>query len=157
MKRTLYEALAVTLVSIFLALIVNGLGPQGIKLYEAESTGSNEPHSRAIQSISITSAIEKYKTVKVLFIDARASNDFYEKHIKGAINLPEAEFDELIDEFILKTDPGINIITYCDGEDCMLANELAEKLYFTGFDHVSYIENGLSSWIEASQPVSGIP
>jgi rhodanese-related sulfurtransferase len=45
------------------------------------------------------------------------------------------------------------IITYCDGPNCHLAPELAEFLFFNGFDHVFYLENGWTRWRDHGYPV----
>jgi len=46
------------------------------------------------------------------------------------------------------------IIAYCDGEACHLAPDLAEFLFFNGFDHVFYLKNGWSLWKEGGLPTA---
>ena len=146
MKRALHEAVVVILVSVFLSLVVNGLRPQGIR-FSSSIQGSYETGGiEIIKEISIEDAIVKFKGSMALFIDARASDDFARGHIKGALSLPEQQYDEWLDDFISKTDLDMEIITYCDGMHCQQAKNLAEKLSFAGFKNVYYMTNGWSKW-----------
>ena len=155
MKQTFYEAIIVIFVSVSLALVVNGLRPQGISLFTKSTQPSDQTKKRnktnTIKEISIPDAIEKFKAGTALFVDSRSRYAFLQGHIKGAVNLSEQQFEEWINDFIVKTDPQTEIITYCDGLNCPLARSLAEKLFFIGFENVFYIAEGYDKWKSVSK------
>ena len=152
-KRTLHEAVIVILAAVFLALVVNGLRPQGIRIKGIVIQEPVETQNKFIKEISIGHAIEQFKNSTALFVDARDPYYFAKGHIKGATNLPEQQFDEYIDDFTSQTDPNIKIITYCDGIHCDLAENLAEKLFFAGYENVYCLKDGWNQWNEKLQPV----
>ncbi len=154
MKSLLKEIGIILMVVIPLAMITNGLRPGGLRLVGtgtliAQPVKDNNP----VRAITLGRAVEKYKSGKALFVDARSHEDYMAGHIKGALNLPDHHFDEWIDDFLSGTDPDIEIIAYCDGEDCSLGYDVAEKLYQLGFERVSYLINGWTEWQENELPV----
>ena len=154
MKNLLKEIGIILMVVISLALVTNSLRPSGLRLIDTgipimQPAEANNP----IRAIPLDKAIEKYKRWETLFVDARSYEDYMAGHIKGALNLPDYQFDEWIDDFLSRTDTDIEIITYCDGEDCSLGHNVAEKLYQLGFERVSYLVNGLTKWQESALPV----
>lgn len=150
MKKIFYEAIIVIFLSVSLALVVNILRYQGLHLFTsgpARPAKTNETNSSPqVKEISIKNALAKFKAKTALFIDSRSPEAFLEGHIKGALNLPEPRFNEWIEEFILKTNPKTEIITYCGGSNCPLARNLAEKLFLAGFENVSYLDEGFDKW-----------
>lgn len=154
MKSLLKEIGIILMVVIPLALVTNSLRPSGLRLIDTgiqimQSAEANNP----ICAITLDRAIEKYERGEALFVDARSYDDYLAGHVKGAMNLPDHHFDELIDDFLSKTDTDIEIITYCDGKDCLLGHYVAEKLYRLGFERVSYLVNGWTKWQESASPV----
>ena len=150
MKQTIYETTLVILVSISFALVVNGLRPQGISLFAKNTPVLDQTNTRnttsTIKTISIPDAMKKFKAGTALFVDSRSQDAFVQGHIQGALSLPEQQFEEWINDFITKTDPQTEIITYCEGLNCPLARNLAEKFLFMGFENVCYIAEGYDKW-----------
>ena len=151
-KKTLFEAGIIITVAVILSVCINFLRPDGINFFQAYDNES-EILTKGIKKISIKDAGEKFFKGEALFIDARNSIEFSEGHIKGALNLCVDGFEEWIKEFLPATDPETFIITYCDGIECDLAQNLAEELYFAGFNNACYMSNGWSLWNENSLPV----
>ena len=154
MKSLLKEIGLILMVVIPLALVTNSLRTSGLRLIDTgipimQPAEANNP----IYAIPLDKAIEKYERGEALFIDARSHDDYLAGHIKGAMNVPDHQFDEWIDDFLSRTDTDIEIITYCDGEDCFLGHYVAGKLYRLGFERVSYLVNGWSEWQESASPV----
>ncbi len=154
MNSLLKEIGIILMVVIPLALVTNSLRPSGLRLIDTgipimQPAEANNP----IRAITLDRAIEKYERGEALFVDARSYEDYLAGHVNGAMNLPDHHFDELIDDFLSRTDTDIEIITYCDGEDCSLGHNVAEKLYQLGFERVSYLVNGLTKWQESALPV----
>ena len=154
MNSLLKEIGIILMVVIPMALVTNSLRPSGLRLIDTgipimQPAEANNP----IRAIPLDKAFEKYKRWETLFVDARSYEDYMAGHIKGALNLPDYQFDEWIDDFLSRTDTDIEIITYCDGEDCSLGHNVAEKLYQLGFERVFYLVNGLTEWQESALPV----
>lgn len=158
--KTLKEALLIVLAATLLAGIVNILRPDGrsIDIWRAPSPSAapstNESGTQPTGEISIDRAVTLYRQKDTLVIDTRSVGEYEAGHIKGAVNLPEATFDEWIGAFIENTPPETPIITYCAGGACQLAPKLAEKLMMVGFEKVYYLIDGWGKWQAAGMPVS---
>lgn len=154
MKRLIRETIIIILIIIPLALITNALRPAGIELKPDQDTFKSQfTVSKHIKAISFERAIRKFHSGKALFLDARSPDDYKQGHIRDAVNLPDYNFDEFFDTVIERLERTEEIITYCDGEDCHLGPDLAEKLYDLGFKNVSYLANGWTLWRENSLPI----
>lgn len=152
---SLKEAVIIVLTAIVVSSAVYFLRPDKIvgpmnppvagQAQTGEATGFKE--------VSIDTARSLFDAPGTLFVDARPVVDFAAGHIRGARNLVAAEQEQWLPEFLGTTDPATVIITYCDGENCHLAPELAELLYFNGYDHVYYLKNGWTRWRDSGFPV----
>jgi rhodanese-related sulfurtransferase len=147
------EAFWVLIILVGLAVAVNGLRPNTIPLISKLPITANRlsPDS-PVKEIPLTEAWEKYETGAALFIDARSPEDFRAGHIKGAVSLPNQAFDEVFPEVVEQIEKSGQLVTYCDGNECILAQALARKLYELGFQNVSYLVNGWTSWRERKLP-----
>ncbi|UCV29781.1 rhodanese-like domain-containing protein [Ferribacterium limneticum] len=84
----------------------------------------------------------------VQIIDARATaRRFAPGHIPTAMNLPEREFDKLVDR--LPGDKGILLIFYCDGVECMLSHNAAFKAEERGYTNIKVYAAGYPGWIKS--------
>jgi rhodanese-related sulfurtransferase len=143
--KPLYEAMLIIFLSAGVALIVNFIRTDTIPLTESYT---HETDATLEHEISVEAAKKMIAEGTAVLVDARSSDDFIEKHISGALNLPDQEFDECIDNFLSTIHPETTIITYCDGAKCDLAKNLAKKLNMVGFNRAFYIKNGWSKWQE---------
>lgn len=156
LKQATKEALILIFVSISVALLVYWVRPDAIELEFATDSGESaiqSTQSNSVSDISLAEAANRYKEASALFVDARKRADFDAGHIQGAVNLSLADKERWLSDFLASTDPATTIITYCDGEVCHLAPDLAEFLFFNGFDNVRYLKNGWSLWREGGYPV----
>ena len=155
-KKTLAEALFISLAAVLLALAVNLLRPDGRPLIfsgqTADPAGSGEPDA-APGAIGLSEAIESFKAGRALFIDARPGPDYEAGHIPGALNLTSTAMDGWMDAFIAETDIDKLIIAYCDGIHCDLGRNLADQLRLDGFQRVYYLKNGWHLWTTGGMPV----
>ncbi len=147
------EAFWIFIILAGLAVAFNGLRPNTIPLI-SKSPITAEPLSpdSPVKEIPLTEASEKFKTGVALFIDARSPEDFRAGHIKDAVNLPNQAFDEVFPQVVKEIEKWGQLITYCDGKECVLAQALAKRLYELGFQNVSYLVNGWTSWREQGLP-----
>ncbi len=155
-KQITIEVMAILLISAGLALGVNSLRPGGIGILDPhEPKNTAAPPAEGVGEISLEEAARRFEAGEAVFVDSRNPSDYEQGHIRGAVNLPEPRFDQEIERFLLQFDPGTPIITYCDGPQCDLGKDLAEKLHFTGFENVFYIVDGWSRWKSAGLPTAG--
>ncbi len=94
--------------------------------------------------ISYEEAVSLYDA-GALFVDARHEYDFKFGHIKGAINVPLADF-VLQNSSLANTSKDRVIVTYCDGAECNSSIELAKKLSDAGFTNVKMFFGGWNEW-----------
>lgn len=151
-KKIIIEFWIIIFLSVTLSVTINMVRPEGISFFPAPEEAL-VAGGEAAQSISVEDASVKYESSAYLFLDARPEYDYENGHIKGAINLPDMEFEDRIGDFFVETPLETPIITYCDGIDCHLAKSLAEKLISAGYSNVMHMEEGYSAWLGKSFPV----
>ena len=152
-KGWLKEMVIILVAMIFVSVAVNYFRPNGLDFFKRPSPEDAESSLITVRAVSLKEAFKKYQAGKVLFIDARYYEDFLKGHIKGALNLPDHRFDETFDQVVDRLEKWDELVTYCDGEDCKLSLNLAEKLRMLGFSRVSYLINGWTVWWEHDYPV----
>ena len=155
LKKTAKEAIVILAAATVIGLVVYAVRPDKIPPSPVangigESTSSAE---KGFSTISIDEAVAYHEKKQAIFADARHAVDYAAGHIRGALNLAIDDSTSWLSDFVAETDPNTVIITYCDGESCHLAPELAELLYFNGFDNVFYLENGWTRWRDGGHPI----
>jgi rhodanese-related sulfurtransferase len=95
-------------------------------------------------------SVEEIKTIwdsgKAIFIDSRPYEEFLKSHISGAFPLPYDQLDEFYPKIIRLLDPGYQIITYCDGAECLSSMHVADFLNQQGFPKVNIFFGGWELW-----------
>ena len=89
---------------------------------------------------------------QAVFLDARSSHDYAQGHIRCALNIPWQSFEEYIERVWGELPEDAWIVTYCDGEDCSLSEDLAKELIAMGHEKVKVLVNGWTRWLEAGLP-----
>jgi rhodanese-related sulfurtransferase len=156
LKQATKEAALIVLAAIVIGMAIYAVRPDIIvSRHRADAPGeaARSAEENGYGTIALDEAYRLYLEQKAIFVDARHAVDFDAGHIKGAQNLAIDQSETWLADFLAATDPATMIITYCDGENCHLAPELAELLFFNGFDNVYYIENGWTRWREKGYPV----
>ena len=83
-------------------------------------------------------------------IDLRSPSEFESGHILNAINLPEADFSnkkQVLDKYRKKP-----LILYC--QNGTNSRRLVKLLKTDGFENVSSMKGGISTWQRASLPLN---
>ncbi|TRZ67430.1 MAG: rhodanese-like domain-containing protein [Rhodocyclaceae bacterium] len=89
----------------------------------------------------------------VMIIDSRpAARQFDPAHIPGAINIPDSQFDKLVDK--LPADKATLLIFYCGGLECMLSHNSAYKAEKLGYRNIKVYAEGTPDWKAKGGPVS---
>ncbi len=153
-KRGTWSKLAwETGIIIFLAtltgLLVNYLRPGALPPFAG-------PHVQdGPITISMDDAQGLFFSGKAVFLDARSEKAYNLGHIARARNLPVDSIDDYFDRVMAGIPPDAMIITYCDGNPCDLARELALNLMDMGYVNVRVLAGGWSQWRSRYLPSEG--
>jgi len=156
MSQAVKEAVILSIVAVALAVAVYVVRPDKIGPAPGTVDGAGgQPASgeHGLAEIDIEDALRHLGEKGVIFADARHPADYEAGHIQGAVNLYASEPDAWLTDLLAGVDPQDLIITYCDGEDCHLATQLAELLILNGFVNVTYLKNGWTRWRQSGYPV----
>ena len=83
----------------------------------------------------------------VQIIDSRpATRKFDPGHIPTAMNLPDTQFDKLVDQ--LPKDKNTLLIFYCDGPECMLSHNSAFRAEKLGYTNIQVYAEGYPDWLK---------
>ena len=116
----------------------------------AEEVPSARPQP-VLPLIHLDEATVLFHSGEALFIDARHAFDYRLGHIKGAINIPLAEYDRM-KEAIDAIPKEKTIVVYCDGAECNSSIRFAVKLSEEGFGNVKIFFGGWREWDGKSLP-----
>mgnify|MGYP003527023793 CR=1 FL=1 len=87
------------------------------------------------------------------FADARPIVAYEAGHIQNALHLEPGAVEEWAEKLIANYTPDQPIIAYCEGEQCRLSLELAERLTWLGYEKVYYLVDGWGQWKRHGLPV----
>lgn len=81
-------------------------------------------------------------------VDSRPKERKYDKgHIPGAISIPDTQFEKMTDK--LPADKAAPLFFYCDGLNCKLSGNSAEKAVKLGYTKVMVVPEGWPGWEKA--------
>jgi rhodanese-related sulfurtransferase len=81
----------------------------------------------------------------VMIIDSRpAARQYDPGHIPGAINIPDSQFDKMVDK--LPADKATLLLFYCGGLECMLSHNSAFKAEKLGYTNIKVYPAGSPEW-----------
>jgi rhodanese-related sulfurtransferase len=103
--------------------------------------------------IELAAAREYLDAGAALFVDARDPDEYEERHIRGAINLP---YERVLKEpgLAKSVDTGGRpIIAYCGGAGCEVSIAVAERLCRAGHPRVAVYVGGFPEWLAGGNPV----
>ncbi len=148
------EALVIILIAAALAGASYSIRPVMFTKGAANSTDGSPAgdDQGAIMAISLEDARVHFEKGTALFADARPKVAFEDGHIRGAMNLDPNDFDEWSGDFFSQVPQDQIIIAYCDGAQCRLSIELAEKLTWMGYEKIFYMKDGWGLWKQHQLP-----
>ena len=110
-----------------------------------------------IQVIDLAKAKDLFNEGESVFLDSRSKSAYEESHILGAFSIPLLNLvRNRIDLEEILPDKNTILVTYCSGEGCDMAGELAEELARRGYRHLYVFRAGLPEWEAAGYPTAGI-
>ena len=161
-SRNTFKEISLLLgLSAILAFAVNYFSPNGIALVGQWDTAQGVVSARQKNNVvmdeleidDITHAKALYDTGNVLFVDARSTADYRDGHIKGALSLPVAQYDDQIEAFLARYDLDGPIMAYCSGRTCEDSHRLAQLLMERGYMNISVMIDGFPGWQAKGYPV----
>lgn len=84
-------------------------------------------------------------------IDSRTPQEYQDAHIKGAISIPEKEFQEKAS--LLPVDKAALLIVYCNGVKCGKSKRPAMQLEPLGYSNILIYSEGFPVWEERMLPI----
>ena len=153
MRRVLLEFTGIILFSTFLALLTNYLRSDSLPLFRLHSSSSSILENNNQDTVSLPILLKKMKQPGVVIIDARSPEEYQAGHLPGAINLPYSELSEESFLVLQKIPFDMEIITYCEGIECSIAEDLASFLKESGFENVKVFAGGWEEWTEKGMVV----
>lgn len=115
------------------------------------STNPQSPQF-SLRKISLEETKKIFDDGKAIFIDGRSFSTYSIRHIKGALSLPLGEFDAKIAEIKQKAPIDMQIIVYCSGESCGLAEKVGRKMTDHGYANILIFSGGWPAWAQANYP-----
>ncbi|MEJ2059869.1 MAG: metalloregulator ArsR/SmtB family transcription factor [Gammaproteobacteria bacterium] len=93
------------------------------------------------EAIDAQELLERMRRGKAVVIDVRTHEEFEAGHLPGALHVPIEEIEERLKELPSESE----VIAYCRGRYCMLANEAVQQLNRHGH-RATRLAEGLSGW-----------
>ncbi len=103
--------------------------------------------------ISLAEAKRLHGQKGVVFVDGRNHGEWQHSHIPGALSLPVGEFDARYRQAAFKLKRAKVIVAYCHGENCRLADHLAQQLVGKGHKNVAVFTAGFPGWSNTGLPL----
>lgn len=95
----------------------------------------------ALNSVSLDELEDMIKHDNILLLDVRPTVEYESGHINGAVSIPLTDLMCCLKDFSTKTE----IIAYCRGPFCVLADEAVRVLTENGFN-VRRLDEGYPEW-----------
>jgi rhodanese-related sulfurtransferase/DNA-binding transcriptional ArsR family regulator len=95
-----------------------------------------------VGSVSYRELARRIRTGEVVIIDVRPEIDYRAAHIAGAVWVPEAK----IRSFARSVNPDVEVVAYCRGEYCALADIAVRELQHLGIQ-ARRLEGGFPQWV----------
>ena len=92
--------------------------------------------------------ISRAKEGSIIVIDVRPTEEFNQGHIPGAKSVPLQQLEDHLDQL----PKGLEIVAYCRGPYCVLAQEAVSRLKAMGYHAFRYTD-GVIEWREAGLPI----
>lgn len=102
----------------------------------------------SLKTISDDELIKKMNRQEIYVIDVRPEEEYEEGHIEDAVSCPQHELSERIKD--LPDDR--EIVAYCRGPLCLMADEAVKYLQKRGFK-AARLEQGYADWAARENPV----
>jgi rhodanese-related sulfurtransferase len=127
------------------ALVTAVLAPATVRAAEKEF--------RVIATAELKAMMDEKKSV--VLVDTRTPEEFQEAHIKGAVSIPEKNFESQLS--LLPADKNALIVLYCNGVKCGKSKKAAKKADAVGYANLAIYAEGFPVWEEKGHAIVAGP
>lgn len=138
----------------FVRILLVTLGLAG---YAAWSRSGTEPRGEELRSPSVPAAdgipllrLDQAHTLwrdpRTIFVDVRPATDYDVGHIRGAVHLPDEEFDARFATLQSRLEGASAIVVYCKSPDCGKSLWVAIRLRQAGLTQTRIYPAGWNEW-----------
>lgn len=131
-------------ISILMAITFNNTNPNGISFFPDRPA--------PVPSVNAQVVMKELDHAHPLIIDARPSNFYGQKHIKGAVNMPLAIFDFVYLMQFSNRPKNTPIVVYGNTISMPYAVEVADKLITLGYTDVKVLKGDMRAWKAFNYP-----
>lgn len=117
----------------------------GFMLGNLTAAGAREDTYNVIDHATLKAKVEADEH-DFLLVDSRNPEEYREAHIPGAINIPQKKME--VQQGLLPSDKGSQIIFYCNGVKCGKSKKAAKKAIELGYSNVWVYAEGMPVWEE---------
>jgi rhodanese-related sulfurtransferase len=103
----------------------------------------------ALDPLDRDTLLQRVKQRKAIVIDVRPANEYLTAHIAGALPIPLEQLRQRLSELPRNKE----VVAYCRGPFCVLAQEAVELLRAHGF-HATRLEDSVQDWLAQGLPVA---
>lgn len=126
----------------------NAVAPGGVSLLEPiPARAGRDP-----RFIDHATAAQLWREQRVLFVDVRNLAAWNQGRIPRAVYLPFDQLGEAWDREGARLLAAPELILYCDGPHCDLADRLSTQLASFGLAHIRIYEGGWGDWYASGLP-----
>lgn len=155
-RRAAWQSGLILALAVAMGLLLNPLRSEPLPMV---ADWSPEERLKTESGESLIVSLEKARSLcmeeDAVFLDARSREEYARGHIRCAQNIPWQSFEAHIDRVWGAYPDDAWIVTYCDGEQCSLSEDLARELMAMGYRNVKVLINGWTRWREAGLPTGG--
>jgi len=156
MFSAIKQAVFILLCAIVLAALINFIRPDGIAWIRhiAPAPEAITSANATVTTISLKAALKAFETHSAVFIDPRNPENYDHAHIPGALNVPPEQFEVNAEPFMNQIPPDLEVILYCDGPECHLAETSAELMHEAGYETLTLFGDGWQGWQKENLPTA---
>lgn len=154
-KTLIKEVVWVSILALVLACSAYALRPHALPIMSLdEAAAITDDVDGQVVYINLEDAIRHFEQGTAIFADARPLQAFDAGHIRGARHLAPQDFDIWSSQVFSEIGVDEMIISYCDGVQCSLSRELADKFAWLGYENVVVLKDGWNRWRSRHMPVN---
>ena len=147
------KAVIMTIVIGAIGILYNYIYQDGVKPFSVYKSPSDVLKNDPRTIISVEEIKQLWDNGSAVFIDTRSIEAYEKGHISGAFPLPYDNIEGYIQNVRDFVDPGMTIITYCDGEDCLSSLHVADYLGINGYPDIKIFFGGWELWSIKGYPM----
>lgn len=105
-------------------------------------------HAQQVQYVSVESLVKLIASSKTIIYDARSLDVYREGHILNARHMPVTVSNQAFRRELQRIpSENMQIVTYCESNDCDYSVRLARRFIEAGFKDVLVFEGGWRAWL----------